>query len=238
MGALEKVAADIAARQVEAVFNLGDILSGPLYPKETLEFLKEQNWTHIAGNHDRLMVTELPERQGLSNRYALGCLCAQDLDWLRNCPSTSLVEERLFIFHGTPANDTEYLLETVESGHARLATPAEIAQRLAGTVYPLMLCGHTHVPRVVELPGNILVVNPGSVGLQAYDDAIPEPHVMETGSPHARYAVLEEKEGRWQVDLIAVAYDHEQAARQARQNGRRDWEVALRTGYAPATRDG
>ena len=78
-------------------------------------------------------------------------------------------------------------------GRTRLAAPTEIEARLGGTRSPVMLCGHTHIPRVVQLPAGALVVNPGSVGLPAYDDVFPEYHVVETGSPHARYALLEKE---------------------------------------------
>ena len=55
--------------------------------------------------------------------------------------------------------------------------------------------------------------------------------MVETGSPHARYAILEKRNGAWQVELIALEYDHPHAADQARQNGRPEWEIALRTGF-------
>jgi hypothetical protein len=77
----------------------------------------------------------------------------------------------------------------------------------------------------------MLIVNPGSVGLPAYTHTGPEPHVVETGSPHARYALLEQRDRGWRVELVGVAYDHISAAHQAQRNDRPDWEVALRTGY-------
>ncbi len=237
MGALEAVAADMQARGVERVFNLGDHVSGPLYPKETLEFLQKQEWTHIAGNHDRQMAREPLEGQGLSNRYALSVLSKADLRWLGALPGVARVKDRFLLFHGAPASDTTYLLESVENGRARLASQAEIESRLNGSRAPILLCGHTHIPRVVQMLQGILVINAGSVGLQAYEDNTPAYHVIETGSPHARYAILEYKNNHWQVEIIAVAYDFQQAARQARKNGRLDWEVALQTGYALRTKD-
>jgi hypothetical protein len=68
------------------------------------------------------------------------------------------------------------------------------------------------------------------VGLQAYDDAHPHPHVMENGSPQARYALLTREPAGWQVELRRVDYDFEAAAVQAERNGRPDWADALRTG--------
>jgi hypothetical protein len=36
-----------------------------------------------------------------------------------------------------------------------------------------------------------MIINPGSVGLPAYEDPSPPAHVSESGSPAARYAVLQ-----------------------------------------------
>ena len=233
IAALEKVVADIKARQVDCVFNLGDHISGPLYPKETLQFLIKQDWIHILGNHDRQLISQSPQQHGLSDKYAFGFMNDSDLSWLRSLPASTMVKNSFFLFHGTPSSDTTYLLETVEYGRARLATHTEITQRLNGAISQIMLCGRTHIPRVVEMPQNILLINPGSVGLPAYDDETPVHHVIETGSHHARYAILEYKNGNWQAELIAITYDYQQAAKQARKNGRLDWEYAIQTGFMP-----
>jgi hypothetical protein len=84
---------------------------------------------------------------------------------------------------------------------------------------------------VVQGKNNLLIVNPGSVGLQAYEDDFMEQHVSENGSPHARYAILDLQNGEWKVDQIAVRYDHHRAAQQASQNNRPDWAIALKTGF-------
>jgi hypothetical protein len=55
---------------------------------------------------------------------------------------------------------------------------------------------------------------------------------METGSPDARYAVLEHTADDWIIELVSVPYDNEAAAARAEQNGRQDWARALRTGFA------
>jgi hypothetical protein len=48
--------------------------------------------------------------------------------------------------------------------------------------------------------------------------------------------VLERAGDRVVVDLIALTYDHEAAARPAEDNGRADWAHALRTGFMPPRR--
>lgn len=229
--ALEAVVADMASRGVDGVVNLGDHVSGPLWPHETLEYLMRQEWTQIAGNHDRLLAVQQPERHGLSDRYAYRRLSESGRGWIRSLPAIARLPNDIVAIHGSPSSDATYLLETVEHGRVRLATRAEIALRLGDTRSPVLVCGHTHVPRVVQMPGNMLIVNAGSVGLPAFDDELPEHHVVETGSPHARYAVLELRNDCWAAAIVAVAYEYEKAAEQARNNGRPDWEIALRTGF-------
>ncbi len=231
IAALEKVVEDFLSRNVDYVFNLGDHVSGPLYPKETLAFLSKQNWIHILGNHDRQLIDQNPKQLGLSDQFAYYQLSSSDLDWLRSLPASASPENQFLLFHGTPSNDTAYLLETVEHGIARLATHSEIEKRLNGTAAHVMICGHTHTPRIVKMPNNTLIINPGSVGMQAYDDDQPDYHVIENGSPHARYAILEQKDGTWQAQIIAVAYDYQRVAERAYKNGRPDWVYALETGF-------
>ena len=125
------------------------------------------------------------------------------------------------------------LLETVEVGGVRAASPEEIELRLGRQRAPLVACGHTHIARTVRTRQGQLVVNPGSVGLPAYDDTHPFPHVVETGSPDARYAIVEKSRHGWGVLQLSVSYDHQSMAGLARRRGRADWEHALRTGYMP-----
>jgi putative phosphoesterase len=230
--ALKQVVADLQRRGVERVFNLGDHVSGPLWPKETAQFLMVQDWTHIQGNHDRQLVSQNSAQHGPSDRYAFQHLNETELNWLRDLPASLVVDQQLLLFHGAPTSDSTYLLETIEYRRLRLATPVEIEERQGGTCLPVLLCGHTHTPRVVELADQTLIVNPGSVGLPAYyDDDSSKPHVVETGSPHARYAILEKIERSWRVEMVVLEYDYARAAEQARKNGRLDWEMGLRTGF-------
>ena len=76
------------------------------------------------------------------------------------------------------------------------------------------------------------MLNPGSVGLQAYEDATPFSHRMETGSPKARYAVASLGSSGWEAELLAVDYDWARAAELARAHGFEDWARVLETGRA------
>jgi predicted phosphodiesterase len=252
LAALDAVIDDIARRQVDQVVNLGDTVSGPLLPLETAQRLAALPWLHVAGNHER-QVLRLPlARQNPSDAYTSSQLADAHKTWLAShadpCDPRlhrgEMWPERLgadvALCHGSPRSDIEYLLETPVGEEARLATRAEIGERLDGRIPPhigLLACGHTHVPRSVRLGSGLLIVNPGSVGLPAYDDDHPYPlsnfHRIETGSPDARYAVVEQRHGRWTCDLVSVPYDHEAMARLADQRGRPDWACALRTGFMP-----
>ncbi len=68
---------------------------------------------------------------------------------------------------------------------------------ISAIVQPVILCGHSHVPRTVALPHGKLIVNPGSVGLPAYTMETPAHYMMESGSPHARYALLHQTQQGW-----------------------------------------
>jgi len=231
LAALETVAADIRRRGVDQVLNLGDNLSGPLLPLETAQFLMAEGWISLAGNHDRQILTQGPGQRCASDEYAASRLTAAELQWLRSLPARARPSPEIFACHGTPAGDAEYFLETVERGRVRPANRTEVEDRLGDESSSLVVCGHTHTPRSVRTLRGQLIVNPGSVGLPAYDDVLPEPHVVETGSPDARYAIAEKSKDEWIVSLFSVPYDFKPMAKLAKLRGRPEWEHALLTGY-------
>jgi predicted phosphodiesterase len=232
--ALEAVAADIPSRGVSRVVNLGDHVSGPLWPRETAAFLMARPWVAIAGNHDRQVSRDDPATHGPSDRFAWSALDPNQRAWLAALPATLVLDALgLLLCHGTPTSDTDYLIETIEHGRLRLAAPDELTTRLGAVATRVVACGHSHVPRLVRTTDGVTCLNPGSVGLPAYADDGERPHVSETGSPLARYAVVERRGDEATVTFVAVAYDWESAARRALVNGRPDWAAALRTGHAP-----
>jgi len=236
LAALEAVVADLTPRQIDQVVNLGDSVSGPLLPQETATYLLEQPWIHLAGNHERQLLTFAPAALGPSDTYARAQLGSAALGWLASLPATQTIRDEVFLCHGTPAHDKTYFLETLEPAGMRPATAAEIAARLGTIATAVVLCGHTHLPRSVRSSRGQLVVNPGSVGLPAFTDEEPYPHQVETGSPDARYAIVERSAAGWTAQLITVPYDHRSMAALARQRGRHVWEQALLTGYVAPVR--
>lgn len=234
--ALRAVMDDIKTVSPDTILNLGDCVSGPLDAAETCDVLISLAWTTIRGNHDRQLIDRPIAEMGGSDKAAAGELKNHHSGWLSALEPTAEVEG-LLLCHGTPDNDSKYLLETVEpDGRVRLATQAEIVRRLDGASQKVVLCAHSHQPRVVALDDGRLIVNPGSVGCPAYVDIEPVRHAMEMGAPHARYAVLERRKSGepWHVSFRVVEYDWNAAADRAATKGRDDWARWVKTGYAEA----
>ncbi len=228
--ALEAVVADFQRRGVDAVVNLGDSLSGPLLPRETAQFLMEQDWTHLAGNHER-QILDTSVTPGASDLHARSQLTTKELSWLQTQVPRADYADDVLLCHGTPDSDIRYLMETVEPERFRMASAAELVERLGGTAAALIVCGHSHIPRSMRTAREQLVVNPGSVGLPGYRASTPHAHVVQNGSTDARYAIVERHKGCWESCLYAVPYDYRPMAALAAQRGRPEWERALSTGY-------
>ena len=76
-------------------------------------------------------------------------------------------------------------------GSVRMSPLEAIEKEAEGISQSLILCAHTHIARAVQAWRRPLVVNPGSVGVPGFSYNVPFPHVIEAGTPDARYAILE-----------------------------------------------
>ncbi len=231
--ALEAVLDHVRCQSVTRIVDLGDVLYGPLNPLETFRQLAEaQTPVTISGNMDRLVhaSSDAEIRANPTLAFVLRALGPEPVAWLKSLPGTATLDDELLLCHGTPFSDDEYLLEDVSSGYPVVLPEAEILRRLGPVSHRVVLCAHSHIPRVVHLSTGQLVVNPGSVGLAAYDQNIPHMHFMESYAPHASYAILEKSSQGWNVSLHRVAYDWNAAARRAGELGREDWARGIATG--------
>jgi predicted phosphodiesterase len=193
----------------------------------------------IRGNCERQLLACREAPGGLSDQFAFDHTEAHHREWVRGLPETLAPQPGALLCHGTPRSDHEPLLETLEIDGQRPATGGEIELRAEGHTARLIACGHTHVPRMARTRDGRVIVNPGSVGLPAYDEPNPrslpdqpEPFYVDNGTPHASYAIAEEVDGGWQVSFHRIAYDWDAAAACAERNGRPEWAHALRTGFA------
>jgi len=171
---------------------------------------------------------------GPSDRFALAELTNEQRALLGELPTTRFIVPGILACHATPARDDLYLIEDVENGGLVRGTAGMISKRLGAIEARVVLCGHSHRADLVRLANGSMVLNPGSVGSPAYDDTGPPAHVSESGTPYARYALVDESpKSGMTVEFIAIAYAFEEAARRAERNGRHEWAHALRTGFMP-----
>ncbi|WP_376087204.1 metallophosphoesterase family protein [Roseomonas sp. CCTCC AB2023176] len=231
--ALEAVLDDLAGFAPDLVVNLGDTVSGPLQAAETADLLMARSFPTVRGNHDRHLIHPPAKGMGASDRAAHAGLAPHHLAWLAALPATLRPVPEVLCLHGCPDDDTELLLDDAarKRGLVR-ASAQDIAERLGDPGgATLVLCGHSHRPDAVALPGGPLVVNPGSVGLQGFEDDEPFPYRFSAGTPHARYALLDRTPRGWAATWRALTYDWDAAAEVARLAGRKEWASALATGF-------
>ena len=231
--ALDAVIKDLQKHSVDLKANLGDILYGPVAPKSTYELLMEHDFITISGNQDR-QIYESTQAEIDSNstmQFILNDLGKSPLEWMKQLPFDLQVSPDIYACHGTPTDDLIYLLENISTGKAEVRTDHEIVKLLNGVKSPIVLCGHTHTPRCVELSTGQLIINPGSVGLQAYTDEDPNVHSMQNYSSKASYVtLLKDSDNKWKVDFHRVTYDISRAVDAAKNQGREDWVHYLSTG--------
>ncbi len=230
--ALRAVLADIDARAIGGIVNLGDHFSGPLAARETAEILLAREMVTIRGNHDRWLVEMAPDAMGASDRAAFEELAPEHLAWLGDLPATLHAAADILLCHGTPESDTTYWLEHVGPGGIPNRRPlGEITALLGDASAGLILCGHTHIPRRVDVPGGPVIFNPGSVGCPGYDDDTPVFHVMEAGTPAASYGIVTRTPAGWRTEIHHVPYDPARMVALAEARGRAEWAHALSTGF-------
>jgi len=230
--ALEAVLYDAKRKGCDTLINLGDILYGPIQPRATYELLSEHEFLTVCGNQDR-QIFQATASEITSNptmQFILDDLGNEPLEWMASLPFDLQVMPGLYLCHGTPSSDLIYLLEDVSSGAAILRSDQEIIRLLGGQQSKLICCGHTHTPRLVKLTSGVSILNPGSVGLQAYTDDQPFIHSMENYTDKASYAIAETFNDEWVIQHVRVPYDISSAIEDCLTRGRHDWAHFIQSG--------
>jgi putative phosphoesterase len=221
--ALESVLLDIKLKSVDKIINLGDSLYGPLWPQETAELLISKNIESILGNGDEDLLSNNGNNRTI--KYTVNCLEKFSIEWLRNLKKIYVYND-ITCFHGKQNNNREYLIEKIENGIVKVKSVEEISNEIKNCHTSFIACGHSHIERIIKV-NDKTVINAGSVGLPAYNDTKPI-HKMESYNTKAKYIVIEDGT----INIVYVYYDNEKAAKQARRNGRKDWEYSLLYGRA------
>lgn len=207
--ALREVLKDIEKEQCDEIYCLGDlVLAGP-QPKETLDFIKEQDWTIIQGNTDKLIADFNDEiYQYMQQSFPVMAnsivedIKVADREYLSQLPpqeEKTIDGINILLVHGSP----RYNNEDIAPG-----MPIETIEKIIkGTTADLILCGHTHVPCGYQTNTKQTVVNVGSVGRPM------------TPKPLACYAIVEINDGIFTVKHKFIDYDRVTAANQVRERG-------------------
>lgn len=234
--ALQTVLADIKTRGIDTVINLGDFFFGALNAGTTWELLKQNPMLCITGNTDREILEAIDDpsakRKAGMDRIVAD-LPADAIDWLRNLPKTITYDDSFFVCHGTPQSDNEYLLEKVTANGVFVYNDEDLIAKTAHIKEPVILCGHSHVNRVIWLSNNKIILNPGSVGLPAYLGNGEHRFAMESMTPHAKYAIVTVDGEAINIEQVQCHYDWEAAAETARKNGQEDVANFLIYGRMP-----
>lgn len=206
--ALEAVLADARRKQVDAIWNAGDLIGYGPFPDEVVKRLKQEGVVNIVGNYDlkALHLRQKPYKgkapeKGLAFNWAGEHLSPESRRYLLSLPSErqmTVEGKRILLVHGSPAASDEHLgPETPEERLRQLARMAEA---------DIIICGHSHTPFIRKV-GRVCFVNTGSVGRS--DD----------GDMRASYAVMELTRNTFHVEHYRVRYDIVKAAAAARERG-------------------
>ncbi len=230
--ALQAVLDDIKSKQIDVMLNLGDSFYGPIEPKATYDLLRQNQFINLIGDQDRKILesslAQLEKNETL--RYTYNDLGEEVLYWIQDLPFEKLIGADYYMIHGTYLDDSVYMLEDISSGQAKLRDDKKILEIIDDIKSTFIMCGNSCLPRCITLSTGQIVINPGSVGLQAYTSETPSNHVIENNTPDASYVILTVEDNNYAVQPVRVAYDYEKAALKAEENNRKDWAHSLRTG--------
>ena len=232
--ALAAVLKDIKARNIDTIINLGDYFFGALEPEATADLLRAVPMICISGNTDREILESFTEKSEKADmERVVADLSDLSINWLKTLPNTTIVDDLIFVCHGTPESDNEYLLEKVTQQGVFVYNDEELIAKTVHIKERIILCGHSHVNRVVYLSNNKIILNPGSVGLPAYLGNGEYRFAMESMTPHAKYAIITVDGNAISIEQFNCAYDWTAASQQAKTHGNENAAKFLLYGRMP-----
>jgi len=232
--ALQAVLKDIETRQVDMIINLGDHVFGALEPEASAQLIRQTPMTCISGNTDREILESLNKPSEKENMERVKAdLSDETISWLKGLPSTAVCDDLFFVCHGTPESDDEYLLEQVKATGVFVYNDEDLIAKTAHIAQRIILCGHSHVNRIVYLSNGKIILNPGSVGLPAYLGNGEHRFAMESMTPHAKYALVHVEGDQFNIEQVHCTYDWNTASEAALTNGSEKWSQFLLHGRMP-----
>ncbi len=182
--ALAAVLGAARAAGVEKLLITGDFVGYYFWPRAVLDMLRDWDVEAVRGNHEDMLIYALAAPVSLEKigaaygsglSTAIETLTPTQIDWLCQLPHPRSFEfdgRSLLLCHGSPWDVDQYVYPDAKS---------DLLQRCAESAYDWVVMGHTHYP-MVERVGEVLLVNPGSVGQPR--NRIPAAHwaLLDTAS--------------------------------------------------------
>ena len=208
--ALDAVLAALATEAIDRIVCLGDVAALGPQPRDVLARLREVGCPVVMGNADAWLLDPTASTRPLDNDArrieAIELWCARQLSetdhaFLRSFHPTvelDLGDDRtLLCCHGSPRSCDEVIAATTPE--------ADLDRMLEGTGAAIVAGGHTHA-QLLRRHRDLLIVNPGSVGLPV--DRLP-PASPIRNPPWAEYAVVDAAGNRLSIDLRREPFDVE-----------------------------
>jgi len=166
--ALRMVLADGRSRGARLFLNAGDTLGSALRSREVVETLMREGIVSVAGDHDLEILEGAPP--GGDPRPVVSKATRK---FIRSLPVSfrfSFSGKRLLLIHGSPMSPTETLDGGTPEGRLRRIV------REAGA--SIIVSGHAPRPSLKRI-GDLLLVNPGSVGRAGGGETGPSYAILE-----------------------------------------------------------
>lgn len=204
--ALEAILEDIAKKEIDRIYVLGDLCYRGPDPKRSLALIRSLNTQVIKGNADEWVVRgvnqgEVPEQvidmMKMEREWTVAQLDEQDIEYLASLPTEMKLEIEgisIHAFHATP----DSLFEIVLPGAGDEVLKSKL---MSASDADIFIYAHIHRPFIRYMEGKILL-NIGSVGLP-FD-----------GMPKAAYAIVEIENGQIRTSIERVPYRIEDVVKQ------------------------
>ena len=227
--ALQSALDDIATRQADAIFCLGDMGAFGPFPDRVFPILGEYNVQCLQGNYDDSIGNQLDDCQcgytdardnhyaQLSYDYTLANTSESNRVFLRKLPQhkrLQLGSHRVLLCHGSPRKVNEFLWESGTSTHFLTAMCDEHDA-------DVIVATHTGIKWHRALANGRHFVNTGAIGRPEND-----------GQTNVWYTLLESTGDELTVDFVPVHYDFQRLASEIRGEGLPDeFAVTIETGW-------
>ncbi len=175
----------LAAGDVDAVWNLGDIVGYGAFPNEVIERMRPLADLTVRGNHDRVCCG-LSSSQGFNPVASAAAewtrrhLRSDNMQWLRDLPMGPLRSgDRTMVAHGSPIHEDHYVVTMRDAwsplqqmpcditffGHTHVQGGFSLLEHEWNELRPVFHDRHEAESMTIDVPvGTRHLINPGSVG--------------------------------------------------------------------------